>query len=318
MSARDIAPFVRFVMRCHIGAADTKTANRAFKTRDCRLFYILSGRGSMEIGSELYTLRPGVAVLFQSGTEYMWCPDTRSDGVDYLSVNFDYTLNFRHLRDCWFPSAARDFSEDDALEHLIFYDAPALNSPVYLARASALEEPLGAMLGASLSGAPFSEERLSAMMKLAVYQALDLTRWAEICARHLGPLGVAVGSEPGDFLTKEASVHLAEVVSVERRDGVRFVGLDTGWNVMGEHFVYGALLEVVLCRAVDAPALDAVTIAGHINEGNDLFAEDLPLPEVAEGDILAALGVGSYNASMTSEHCLRPAARSVSFADRLA
>jgi diaminopimelate decarboxylase len=149
-------------------------------------------------------------------------------------------------------------------------------------------------------------------------EALDLTRWAEICARHLGPLGVAVGSEPGDFLTKEASVHLAEVVSVERRDGVRFVGLDTGWNVMGEHFVYGALLEVVLCRAVDAPALDAVTIAGHINEGNDLFAEDLPLPEVAEGDILAALGVGSYNASMTSEHCLRPAARSVSFADRLA
>jgi AraC-like DNA-binding protein len=99
--------------------------------------------------------------------------------VDYLSVNFDYTLNFRHLRDCWFPSAARDFSEDDALEHLIFYDAPALNSPVYLARASALEEPLGAMLGASLSGAPFSEERLSAMMKLAVYQALDLTRCSQ-------------------------------------------------------------------------------------------------------------------------------------------
>ncbi|MGE5227764.1 MAG: diaminopimelate decarboxylase [Planctomycetaceae bacterium] len=146
---------------------------------------------------------------------------------------------------------------------------------------------------------------------------LDLERWATICATHLGPLGVAVGTEPGDFLTKEASVHLAEVVTVERRDGVRFVGLDTGWNVMGEHFVYGALLPVVLCRAVDAPALDAVTISGHINEGNDLFAEDLPFPEVVEGDVLAALGVGSYNASMTSEHCLRPAPRSVSFSDRV-
>jgi diaminopimelate decarboxylase len=148
-------------------------------------------------------------------------------------------------------------------------------------------------------------------------EPLDLDRWAAICATHLGPLGVAVGTEPGDFLTKEASVHLAEVVTVERREGVRFVGLDTGWNVMGEHFVYGALLPVVLCRAVDAPTLDEVTISGHINEGNDLFAEDLPFPEVVEGDVVAALGVGSYNASMTSEHCLRPPARSVSFNDRV-
>ncbi|HEX6131494.1 MAG TPA: diaminopimelate decarboxylase [Actinomycetota bacterium] len=145
---------------------------------------------------------------------------------------------------------------------------------------------------------------------------LDLERWAAICAEHLGPLGVAVGSEPGDFLVKDAVVHLAEVVTVEHRDGVRFVGLDTGWNVMGEHFVYGAPLDLVLCRDVLAPPLDAVTIAGNINEGNDLFAEDHPFPEVAEGDVVAALHVGSYNASMTSVHCLREPAGAVFFEER--
>jgi len=146
---------------------------------------------------------------------------------------------------------------------------------------------------------------------------LDLDRWAAILANHLGPLGVAVGTEPGDFLVKECAIHLAEVVTVEERDGLLFVGLDTGWNVLGEHFIYDALVDVVLCRAADAPPVRDVTISGHINEGDDLFAEDHPFPEVREGDVVAAINVGSYNASMTSEHCLRPPANAVFFADRL-
>jgi diaminopimelate decarboxylase len=145
---------------------------------------------------------------------------------------------------------------------------------------------------------------------------LDLDRWAGILATHLGPLGVAVGTEPGDFLVKECAIHLAEVVSVEERDGLLFVGLDTGWNVLGEHFIYDALLDLVLCRAADAEPVREVTISGHINEGDDLFAQDLPFPDVSEGDIVAAINVGSYNASMTAEHCLRPPANAVFFADR--
>jgi diaminopimelate decarboxylase len=147
-------------------------------------------------------------------------------------------------------------------------------------------------------------------------EPLDLDRWASILAEHLGPLGVLIGSEPGDFLVKECAINLSEVVTVEERDGLLFVGLDVGWNAMGEHFIYGSLLELVLCRAADAPAVRDTTISGHINEGDDLFAEDLPFPAVVEGDIVAAINVGSYNASMTSEHCLRPAARSVFFTDR--
>lgn len=145
---------------------------------------------------------------------------------------------------------------------------------------------------------------------------LDLRGWAAVLARHLGPLDVVVATEPGDFLVKECAVHLAEVVSVEDRDGHPFVGLDTGWNVMGEHFVYASLLDLVLCRAADAEPTQRVTISGNINEGDDLFAEDYPFPEVREGDIVAALAVGSYNASMTSVHCLREPAGSVAFGDR--
>ena len=145
---------------------------------------------------------------------------------------------------------------------------------------------------------------------------LDLEAWAAILATHLGPLDVAVATEPGDFLVKECGIALAEVVTVEVRSGVRFVGLDIGWNVLGERFVYGSILDLVLCRGVEAAALEDVTISGNINEGDDLFARDYPFPEVREGDIVAAIGVGSYNASMTSVHCLREPAGVVAFKDR--
>ena len=145
---------------------------------------------------------------------------------------------------------------------------------------------------------------------------LDLGAWAAVLATHLGPLDVAVATEPGDFLVKECGIALAEVVTVEVRSGVRFVGLDIGWNVMGERFVYGSILDLVLCRGAEASALDDVTISGNINEGDDLFAQDYPFPEVREGDIVAAIGVGSYNASMTSVHCLREPAGTLAFKDR--
>jgi diaminopimelate decarboxylase len=145
---------------------------------------------------------------------------------------------------------------------------------------------------------------------------LDVDAWARVLATHLGPLGVAVGTEPGEFLAKECAIHLAEVVTVEDRDGTSFVGLDTGWNVINEHFVYRIPFFPILCRAADAEPTAAVTVTGHINEGNDVFAEDHPMPEVQEGDVIAIPNVGSYNASMVSEHCLRRAPASVFFTDR--
>jgi diaminopimelate decarboxylase len=145
---------------------------------------------------------------------------------------------------------------------------------------------------------------------------LDLDAWAAVLAGTLGPLDVIVGTEPGEFLAKECAVHLAEVVTVEDRDGTTFVGLDTGWSALNEHFVYRIPFHPILCRAADADPVAGVTVSGHINEGNDLFAEAHPMPAVVEGDIVAIPNVGSYNASMVSVHCLRPAPAAVAFTDR--
>ena len=147
-------------------------------------------------------------------------------------------------------------------------------------------------------------------------EPLDVDAYAGLLAAHLGPLGVAIGCEPGDFLCKESGVLLAEVVSLDERDGVAFAGLDAGFNMAPERFIYGALVPIVLTRAADAEPSTTYTIAGNINEGDDLWGEDVSLPELREGDVLALLLVGTYNATMHMDHCLRPPAGVVAFGDR--
>jgi diaminopimelate decarboxylase len=146
-------------------------------------------------------------------------------------------------------------------------------------------------------------------------QPVDLDAYASLIARHLGPLGVAVGCEPGDYIAKDTAILLGEVVTIEQRGGTRFVGLDLGWNVNSSYFIYRYAQEIVVCRAADAPRTDIVTVAGHINEAGDVFAEDYPLQPAAEGDIVAILNAGGYHEAMSSTHCLRPMASAV-FLDR--
>jgi diaminopimelate decarboxylase len=148
-------------------------------------------------------------------------------------------------------------------------------------------------------------------------EPLDLDAYAQILAAWFGDLGVAVGVEPGEFLTNLSGVLLAEVVTVEERLGAIFVGVDAGWNVWNDYYIFERRPAVVVAGRADAPRDRTVTLAGHINEGNDLFAEDLPMPEVREGEIVALPSSGGYCPGMWTDHCMRPRAGELYFTDRV-
>jgi diaminopimelate decarboxylase len=172
--------------------------------------------------------------------------------------------------------------------------------------------------GLMADGHPISEVNVGGGLGVPARSAelpVDLDAYAAVIARHLGPLGVAVGCEPGDYIAKDAAILLGEVVTVEDRGGTRFVGLDLGWNVNCSYFIYRYAQEIVVCRSADAPRTEIVTVAGHINEAGDVFAEDYPIQPVAEGDIVAILNAGGYHEAMSSTHCLRPMAGAI-FIDR--
>jgi diaminopimelate decarboxylase len=140
---------------------------------------------------------------------------------------------------------------------------------------------------------------------------VDVDAYARTVGRHLAPYGVTAAFEPGDFVMKDAGVLLGEVVTVERRGGTTFVGLDIGWNVNCAYFIYRYAQEILPVRDPLRQRTQLVTIAGHINEAGDVFAEEYPFPDVAEGDVVAVLNAGGYLMAMSSTHCLRPVGTAV-------
>lgn len=111
--------------------------------------------------------------------------------------------------------------------------------------------------------------------------------------------------KPGTWVVATAGVLIAEANTVESRRGVMWVGVDAGYAINVLPAVYGIPLEIIpLCDPLAAPAMTA-HVAGHINEGIDIWAKARPLPRLEEGDLLALYPAGAYAASMASDHCLR-------------
>lgn len=183
---------------------------------------------------------------------------------------------------------------------------------------AALQRAVQAVERLRAAGCPIAEVNVGGGLGSPARQderPVDLAGYAATLARHLGPLNVVVACEPGDYLSKDAAILLGEVITVERRRGVTFVGLDIGWNVNCSYFIYKFAQEIVICRAADAPRTEIVTVAGHINEASDVFAEDYPMPPAQEGDMVAILNAGGYLQAISSTHCLRPTGVAI-FLDR--
>ncbi len=126
-----------------------------------------------------------------------------------------------------------------------------------------------------------------------------------------------VATEPGDFLVKECGVHLAEVVTVEDARGphVRRArhGLERDVRALRVRI---AARPGAVPRRRRGPGRARSRSPGTSTRATTCSRRTYPFPEVREGDIVAAIDVGSYNASMTSEHCLREPAGVVCFGDR--
>jgi diaminopimelate decarboxylase len=129
--------------------------------------------------------------------------------------------------------------------------------------------------------------------------------WGEALRRHLGGLGCTIACEPGTFAVAEAGRLLVEVNTVERRGDTDWIGIDAGHNVNVYAAHYGIPLAISVLGRGDTEPLRRYTVGGNINEPNDVFARDVALPEVREGDLLVLHPAGAYGSSMASDHCLR-------------
>ena len=178
MRLKEIDPFVRQILIGYVGESNSKDVNMTLKTVDCRLFYITDGTGEMIIRDKAYPLHKGCAILFQSGTRYIW----NTKGASYIVVNFDYTNSFSHITSHFHPFKEGFFEHGHIFENIVFSDAVALNHPIWLRDAYNIESLLRTMASAFYIHDEFVREMLSAYMKAVIitvltdYQKTSLSR----------------------------------------------------------------------------------------------------------------------------------------------
>ena len=109
--------------------------------------------------------------------------------------------------------------------------------------------------------------------------------------------------EPGRSIVAEAGVTLYTVGSIKEIPGIRtYVSVDGGLSDNPRYILYQAEYTVVPVENPTAVADKKVTLAGRCCESGDLIGENINLPEVNAGDILAVLTTGAYNYSMSSNY----------------
>jgi len=144
MTLRETVPFVRQALVTSISCNTKEDVFFELQSSDCRLFYIISGKGCMTIEGVTYRLCPGCTLMFGAGTKYIWQPSADSP-IDFIVLNFDYTQNFNNLRKPFHPVHSDRFTEKDILESIIFSDEEILNHPIVISNLAAIESRLRLM-----------------------------------------------------------------------------------------------------------------------------------------------------------------------------
>ena len=109
--------------------------------------------------------------------------------------------------------------------------------------------------------------------------------------------------EPGRSLVARAGVALYRVGAVKKRGEKTWLLIDGGMADNPRFALYGARYS---CLAVSGMDVESetwnVSIGGPYCESGDIIVENLPLPKIQEGDLIAIPVAGAYHLSMASNY----------------
>jgi len=116
--------------------------------------------------------------------------------------------------------------------------------------------------------------------------------------------------EPGRSLVARAGVAIYRVGALKRRGDKIWILTDGGMADNPRFALYGARYSCLTVGGLDRERGAKVSIAGPYCESGDIVIEDLPMPNVEEGELIAIPVAGAYHLSMSSNYngARRPAA----------
>jgi diaminopimelate decarboxylase len=122
----------------------------------------------------------------------------------------------------------------------------------------------------------------------------------------LRAIGLRVLLEPGRLLVGNAGVLLTRVRYLKQSEHKKFVIVDAGMNDLIRPALYQSYHEIVPVREAHDSPRERVDVVGPVCESGDFFAQDRPMPEMKEGDLVALMSAGAYGFVMASNYNSRP------------
>jgi diaminopimelate decarboxylase len=113
--------------------------------------------------------------------------------------------------------------------------------------------------------------------------------------------------EPGRSIIARAAVALYRVGARKvTAGGITYLFIDGGMGDNIRPALYGARYTALAVERATAPAEEQVCIAGRYCESGDVLIEQVALPAMREGELLAIPGTGAYCLPMASNYNLVP------------
>jgi diaminopimelate decarboxylase len=108
--------------------------------------------------------------------------------------------------------------------------------------------------------------------------------------------------EPGRSLIARAGVAVYRVGAVKRRAHRTWLLIDGGMADNPRHALYGSRYSCLPVTGVGRESIEAVSVGGPYCESGDVLIENLPMPRVEEGELIAIPVAGAYHLSMSSNY----------------
>ena len=113
--------------------------------------------------------------------------------------------------------------------------------------------------------------------------------------------------EPGRAIVGRAGVALYRIGGIKNIPGVRtYISVDGGMGDNIRPALYDAAYTVTPVMRPASACTQTATIAGKFCESGDLLAKDVPLPDLAPGDLIALPASGAYCVPMASNYNMAP------------
>ena len=108
--------------------------------------------------------------------------------------------------------------------------------------------------------------------------------------------------EPGRSLIARAGVAIYRVGAVKRRGERTWLLVDGGMADNPRHALYGSKYSCLTVAGLGRETIEKVSIGGPYCESGDVVIEDLWMPKIEEGELIAIPVAGAYHMSMASNY----------------